>query len=228
MDNIYYKGDTSKILSLSFRSSTTGQLLTGITYSSVTIKEHRQSSSPTSITPVTMTAGTWTSSGFIETSDGGIYQFGIPNAGLASGADEVTYTFKATGALDVVRKIILLDANLRSASSGNLNVNASKVGGDSSAAVSMAQFFAGQISGTAQAGASDSITLASGSNSNNGFFDDVAIVILSGTGAGQVRRAQNATNGTTYNGTTKVLKVTTNWVTAPDNTSIYMLMGRIE
>jgi hypothetical protein len=74
-------------------------------------------------------------------------------------------------------------------------------------------------SGTAQAGAAGTITLAAGANANNDFYNHQLIVIVGGTGIGQ-SRAVNA-----YNGGTKVATIVPNWVTNPDNTSEYNIMA---
>ncbi len=71
--------------------------------------------------------------------------------------------------------------------------------------------------GTAQAGGASTVTLRAGASATNDIFKKQAVFIMSGTGAGQ-----------TYNGTTKVATVDTAWVTQPDNTSIYIILGRIE
>lgn len=105
---------------------------------------------------------------------------------------------------------------------GGLDLDARLVSAAATAA--MSAFWAGQETGTAQAGGASTITLRAGASAVDNLFQLCAIVILSGTGAGQVRKA--ATGG--YNGTTKVLTVTTAWETQPDNTSVYMVMGRIE
>jgi hypothetical protein len=76
-------------------------------------------------------------------------------------------------------------------------------------------------SGTAQAGASGSVTLASGASATDDFYNDAVVVITGGTGAGQARQI------TDYTGSTRVATVDTNWVTTPDNTSTYAVIGRI-
>ncbi len=69
--------------------------------------------------------------------------------------------------------------------------------------------------GTAQAGASTTITLASGESATDDFYNGMLVRITSGTGSGQVRRI------TDYVGSTKVATVDSAWTTAPDNTSVY-------
>ena len=72
--------------------------------------------------------------------------------------------------------------------------------------------------GTAQAGASGSITLDASASSTTDFYAGCRVVITGGTGAGQGSRVATA-----YNGTTKVLTVTPNWATNPDSTSTFSL-----
>jgi hypothetical protein len=73
--------------------------------------------------------------------------------------------------------------------------------------------------GTAQAGASTTITLRSGASTNNGSYVGATILITSGTGSGQTRRISS------YNGTTKVATVSTAWTTNPNATSVYQIGG---
>ena len=72
-------------------------------------------------------------------------------------------------------------------------------------------------SGTSQTGSVSGITLQSNSDSLNDFYTEMQIEIVSGTGAGQTK------NITSYNGTTKVATVDTNWSTPPDNGSQYVI-----
>lgn len=74
-------------------------------------------------------------------------------------------------------------------------------------------------SGTAQAGAAGSITLAAGETSTNDLYNNTKILLTGGTGSGQSRII------TDYNGTTKVATVAPNWVTNPDNTSTYEIQA---
>ncbi len=71
--------------------------------------------------------------------------------------------------------------------------------------------------GTASAGASGSITLA-GAVATNDYYKQTWIVIVGGTGAGQVRFC------TAYVGSTKVASVSPNWATTPDNTSVFAVL----
>ena len=68
--------------------------------------------------------------------------------------------------------------------------------------------------GTAQAGAATTITLASGASATDDIYNTMSVYITSGTGAGQLRTI------TDYVGSTKVATVAT-WATNPDATSAY-------
>jgi hypothetical protein len=101
-------------------------------------------------------------------------------------------------------------------------VNITTVANSAQAAVNAAALYSSFPTGTAQSGASGTITLSSGSSSSNDFYNDSVVVITSGTGAGQCRRISD------YVGSSKVATVGTNWVTTPDNTSVYVILGRVE
>lgn len=76
--------------------------------------------------------------------------------------------------------------------------------------------------GTAQAGASGTITLASGASAINGAYVNCRVGITSGAGSGAVRRI------TGYVGSTRVATVDANWGTTPDNTSVYEILPTAE
>lgn len=73
--------------------------------------------------------------------------------------------------------------------------------------------------GTAQAGASSTITLASGASASDDAYNGYGIRITSGTGAGQSRMISD------YVGSTKVATVNSAWSVQPDNTSVYEVFG---
>lgn len=75
-------------------------------------------------------------------------------------------------------------------------------------------------SGTAQAGASGTITLRSGASATSSLYKYLVVRIYGGTGAGQARVI------TAYNGGTKVATVDTSWTTSPDATSTYAIIGQ--
>lgn len=119
-DNIYVKGSQSIIIQVMLRDSTTGMGKTGIAYNTAGFTAYycRNSGTAQTMTLVTMTIGTWASLGWIEvdaTNMPGLYQFGVPNAALLTGANSVEFSFKGTGVLSKSTKIILVDADLRDA-----------------------------------------------------------------------------------------------------------------
>lgn len=73
-------------------------------------------------------------------------------------------------------------------------------------------------SGTAQAGAANSITLASGASAVNGTYVDATVYIDGGTGAGQLNTI------TAYTGSSKLAAVAKTWAVNPDATSTYKLL----
>ncbi|MBK9219295.1 MAG: hypothetical protein IPL70_13275 [Uliginosibacterium sp.] len=117
-DQIHIVDATSQMIEVALRSSTTGQLLTGKAYGDMTVKYQREgAAAATTVSVVTATKGSYTSGGFVETDIAGLYQFGIPNAAIATGAKAVTITFICTGAIDAVKRIVLIGADLRNANS---------------------------------------------------------------------------------------------------------------
>lgn len=77
------------------------------------------------------------------------------------------------------------------------------------------------VRGTAQAGASTTITLASGASASNDAYNSDMIEITAGTGAGQQRKI------TDYVGSTKVATVNNSWTTNPDSTSEYLIYSSV-
>lgn len=71
--------------------------------------------------------------------------------------------------------------------------------------------------GTAQAGASGSITLAASEPATTGYYNQCYVRITGGTGSGQIRQV------TAYSGSTKVATTDTTWTTAPNATSTYSI-----
>lgn len=79
------------------------------------------------------------------------------------------------------------------------------------------QALAADVTGTAQAGAAGSITLAAGASAVTNFYRGMVIEITGGTGIGQRRLI------TAYNGATKVASVQPNWTVTTDATSVYAI-----
>jgi len=75
--------------------------------------------------------------------------------------------------------------------------------------------------GTAQAGASTTITLDSGAIATNDIYKGSYVTITGGTGAGQTRIISG------YVGSTKVATVSVAWSTAPNNTSTFAVSSQV-
>lgn len=73
--------------------------------------------------------------------------------------------------------------------------------------------------GTAQAGATASITLATTASSTNGTYDPAIVMIVAGTGAGQARMILQ------YEGSTRIASVDRDWRITPDATSEYQIVA---
>lgn len=126
-------GATSEIWQIFIQdsSSTTGAGLTGLTNSSASLTAyyHRDTdTTATAISLVTMTVGTFTSSGFKEidaTNMPGFYQFCPPNAALASGAKSCAFLLKgAANMAPLPIEVQLTAVNPDSATSFITGVNA--------------------------------------------------------------------------------------------------------
>lgn len=73
--------------------------------------------------------------------------------------------------------------------------------------------------GTAQAGASGTITLRAGSSATDNFYKGDLVWILGGTGANQPPNVVIS-----YVGATKVATLQNTWTVTPDNTSVYVII----
>jgi len=74
--------------------------------------------------------------------------------------------------------------------------------------------------GTAQAGASGSLTLDASASAETDIYVGMTLFLTGGTGAGQARTILG------YNGTTKVATVDTAWVKTPDATTTFAVVSR--
>lgn len=120
-------GTTSQLVDVFIQASnvTTGAGLTGLVFgtSGLTAYYHRNTANASvAISLATMTLGTWSTGGFIVV-DGmnmpGLYQLGIPNAALVTGADSVViYLQGAANMVAVVLEIELTAVNNQSTAYG--------------------------------------------------------------------------------------------------------------
>lgn len=199
-------------------SSTTGAGLSGVTEASsgLVIEYRRQGqSSWTTGTPVAKTLGTFTAWGIVA--DGalaGAYEVDLPDAAFAVGARWVVIRIRGVANMLPCLIEIELDAfNYQDSIRGGLTALPNNT--------NLANAYSAFEVGTAQAGGASTITLRSGASASNDFYKDQVVFITTGTGAGQTNRI------TGYIGATKAATVATAWVTQPDNTSTYLVLGRV-
>ena len=124
-DHTILKGTTSKIVEVILRDSSTGAGKTAVAHTDVTASYVREGGTRTAITLAAGTAGDAYSTGkwceVDSTNCPGLYQLHLPNAALATGVDAVTTTLTATGVIDKVVRISLLDVDLRDATDAGLS-----------------------------------------------------------------------------------------------------------
>lgn len=122
-------GTTSQIINVFIQdsSSTVGAGLAGLLYNSSGLSgyyKRNTASSSTSITLATATLGTFTSGGFKEvdsTNMKGVYEIGIPNAALASGADSVVLCLQgATNMAPLLLEVELTGTSNQDATRGGM------------------------------------------------------------------------------------------------------------
>ncbi len=118
-----------------------------------------------------------------------------------------TITVNGTGGSVYIRGVV----DVVDGSSGSVTIVESSV-------LNMAKIPNVLASGTAQAGAAGTITLASGDAAANDEYNYLAIEIVDGTGAGQVRWVYDYVNST------KIASITPDWTTNPSSDSVYRIL----
>lgn len=210
-------GSTDVTTYFSLRLAATGLEATGLTITDIDLQYVRSGAAPAAKVDATALAATDSAHGdnkAIEidaTDQPGLYRVDWPDAAFAVGVREVILTVKVANVFTEHLRVNLTP----------VPADVSKVNNSSTAASTLAAAYAAFETGTAQGGAASSITLRAGASASNDFYNDQAIFILSGTGAGQTNRI------TDYVGGTQVATVGTAWITQPDNTSVYVVLGRI-
>ena len=221
-----YAGSTSQSIDVFIpdSSSTTGQGLSGLAYNTTTFKDsvyYRKSAtgSPVKITLATLAnaQAAWSSGGFAEidaTNMKGWYRLDVPDAMISSSGFVHLFLGAGTNVAPVC-----------------MRVNCSALPVDLKAWLGAApnSLIQGKVdslqhihTGTAQAGGSQTITLASGASSVDNYYAGQWIIILAGTGAGQA-----AVRISSYVGSSRVATITTisgAWKTQPDDTSMYAIL----
>jgi len=118
-DQILKKATTSYIIEVMLRDSTTGQGKTSVAYGDVAYGYWREGAATgANGTCVTMSKGTYADHGWVEvdaTNLPGVYQFGVPDAAIATGVNAVTVVLKVSGAIDCRIRLVLVDIDVRDA-----------------------------------------------------------------------------------------------------------------
>lgn len=198
-------GSTDVSVTIRIVDASDGTPETGVEHntSGIDLWYRRDGEAKVSITEAALSALTDAhSDGGIEHIGDGYYRLDLPDAAVASGADFVTIGGTVTGMVVIGTELQLVEYT-------------------SSEVPAAVQNLFVDDSGTAQGGTSGTITLRSGASSVNDFYNGAVVKIQSGTGAGQTRQIID------YAGSTRVATVDTNWITAPDSTSVYIVLGRI-
>ena len=209
------KGAADQSVVIRIVDATDGTPETGVAYntSGIDLWYRREGATKTSITEASLSAlnDAHTDGGILHIGDG-YYRLDLPDAAVASGANGVVVGGTVTGMIVIGCYVHLLDYDpqdaVRMGMSALPNAAANATGG-------LATIKRG---GTAQAGASSTITLDAGASASDDFYVGDLIQTISGTGAGQSRIV------TDYVGSTKVATVDSAWNTNPANGSAFVLI----
>ncbi len=116
VDYEFVRGATDKFVLVNMYALD-GTPKTGLAYSAVTATYTRNTgSADVDVTEATMTMGTHVDGGWIEvdaTNSPGLYQFATPDAAIATGAESVIFSFKATDTFQRFVHASLIDVDLR-------------------------------------------------------------------------------------------------------------------
>lgn len=224
--------DVSIDLWVADSSSSTGAGLTGVAYNAAGLSCYYRRGATGTVTALTLATqtvgGAHSDGGFVETSSSnmpGAYRLDLSDAIVAAGVPYVVIMLK--GATNMAPTIVLIQLvsfdpgdstrlGLAALPSAAPAANGGLPTVDASNGVTLRALDSPIIqTGTAQAGALGSITLASAASTTNHLYNGCVIRIVSGAGAGQTRSIVS------YAGSTRIATPDHNWVTAPDNTSVY-------
>jgi hypothetical protein len=125
-------------------------------------------------------------------------------------SDLTPYTTRTITAVDTTNKTVTLNSSIN-AVNGMWIVETT-----ASTSSPVAQYIVVDNK-TAQAGSSNTITLASDANGTDDYYNNMYIQIIDGKGVGQRKKIID------YVGSTKVATVESNWSTTPDSTSKYRI-----
>lgn len=124
MNTTYAVGAINKIITLRAYNTADGSPYTGGAYNTLTIAAvyTRDGATAVTINLVSMTAGTYVSSGFVHRGKG-LYELGAPALALASGADGVEFAIDGiTGVVFIPTRVDLVGADPRSTTPPDVNL----------------------------------------------------------------------------------------------------------
>lgn len=128
------KGTESYIVEVMVRDATTGLGKTGIAYGDVAYSYWRRGAATgVNGTCVAMSKGTYADHGWVEldaTNQRGLYQFGVPDAALVTGADGVTINLTSADAIDVSIAINLIEVDELGIAKENFTISNTTVDGN--------------------------------------------------------------------------------------------------
>lgn len=223
---------TSKNGKTGLTGASTGLIISTIANNEATATAYTEAGSTIETIAVlgTFAAPTATKCRFAEvdaTNHPGVYEVQIANARYAvASAKDLTLSISGVSGMDdydEVIPLVSLDPYTATVNpgSGGIALSSFASGDLLTGMTNLSAAYAGLETGTAQAGGSATITLAADAVATNDYYKDQSVYIMSGTGAGQTNRI------TGYVGATTVATVETAWATQPDNTSVYLVLGRI-
>lgn len=156
---------------------------------------------------ISTNGGAWsnTNIGVLSHIGNGRYYADVAQAGVTTAGDRIEVRYKSANTAECPGDSIVVIAN---------NPYSTYVTSLSAAESTVVN------SGTAQAGAAGTITLATGASATDGRYVGCPVKITSGTGSEQMRVIAS------YVGATRVATVDRNWDTTPDNTSVYAVMAQ--
>ena len=214
-----------------------GEPITGLLFSDIetggSASYVRQGAARVDLTLITLASASaaHADGGFIlvdDTNMPGVYRCDYPDAAFATGVDQVIGSLVVASAKNAVVAPLEINLDTIKTLTTTIDTKVSDLQGagfsattDSNEAIRNrgdAAWTGGPPTtdtGTAQAGSVNSITLRSGASAIDGTHRGQLVQITAGTGVDQSRAIK------TYDGTTKVAVVITDWDTNPDATSVY-------
>lgn len=221
-------GSTNVVVYFMVRLVANGKAATGLTVTNFDLQYTRTLTAPSAkIDGIVGTGGatTYVDNKVFEldsVSSAGLYMVCFPDAAFAVGSDQVILNLTNTSdnvfadaqTIDLGVPVEIAKAvwnRVLTGATHNLPDSAGRILRQIKASFVVAE-------GTAQAGTSTTITLASGEDSNDDIFAGDRIVIVGGTGDKEHGIIKS------YDGTTKICTMTQTWVITPDATSEYELV----